>query len=299
MLRKEESAQSRECSHRDERRPGERDRLEESKIDEGLLAPSLPVHETGQRCDGKSQGGCDHRRPPAAIGRLDDPVREGTQEDHDQRLTHAIDTPRLWCSGLRDEPEGRTIAVNPTGRLIQKIERHPTVSTRSPPTTGPRAMLIPTTAAQTPTAWARSFGSVKVFVMMDIATGLSIEPPMAWIMRKTISKVRSGAMLHKSEPNRKESRHHEGALAAEPVSGRTREHQQTGQYERVGIDGPLQSRHRSIEAPADRRQGHVHDGHVEPDDEQAHRADQQDPASTGPGQLVRIGSRPTTSIVEP
>ena len=52
----------------------------------------------------------------------------------------------------------RTTAVSPTGMLIQKIDRHPTELTSTPPTTGPSAMDTPTTAAQTPMAWARRGG---------------------------------------------------------------------------------------------------------------------------------------------
>ena len=63
--------------------------------------------------------------------------------------------------------------------LIQKIERQPTPSTSTPPSTGPRARLIPTVAPHTPIAWARSRGSVKTLRMIPIATGLSIEPPTA------------------------------------------------------------------------------------------------------------------------
>ena len=84
--------------------------------------------------------------------------------------------------------------------LIQKIDRHPTEVTRTPPTTGPSAMDTPTTAAQIPTAWARSRGMVKVFVMIDIATGFSIDPPTAWTMRKTMRKPRLGARLQSREP---------------------------------------------------------------------------------------------------
>ena len=55
-------------------------------------------------------------------------------------------------------------------------------------------------AAQTPMARARSRRSVNVLVMIDIATGLSMDPPMAWTIRKTISQPRPGARLHSSEP---------------------------------------------------------------------------------------------------
>ncbi len=52
-------------------------------------------------------------------------------------------------------------------------------------------------------AWARSRGMVKVLVMIDMATGLSIDPPTAWTMRKTMSRVRLGAKLQRSEPAEK------------------------------------------------------------------------------------------------
>ncbi|KPM53621.1 hypothetical protein ACG83_23635 [Frankia sp. R43] len=94
----------------------------------------------------------------------------------------------------------RVRAIRPIGMLIQKIERQPTHSTRTPPSTGPSAMLIPTTAPQTPMARARSRGSVNVFVMIDIATGLSIEPPTACTIRNATSQCRLGAMLHSREP---------------------------------------------------------------------------------------------------
>ena len=48
-----------------------------------------------------------------------------------------------------------------------------------PPTIGPRAIETPNTAPQTPTACARSRGSVKVLVTIDMATGFIIEPPTA------------------------------------------------------------------------------------------------------------------------
>ena len=36
--------------------------------------------------------------------------------------------------------------------------------------------------------------------MIDIATGLSIEPPTAWTIRNAISQPRLGARLHSNEP---------------------------------------------------------------------------------------------------
>ncbi len=94
----------------------------------------------------------------------------------------------------------RAIAVMPTGMLTQKMLRQPTALTSRPPTTGPSAMDRPTTPPQIPIALARSVRSVKVFVMIDIATGLSIEPPTACTIRKATSAPRLGARLHSREP---------------------------------------------------------------------------------------------------
>lgn len=59
------------------------------------------------------------------------------------------------------------------------------------------------TAPQTPMARARAAGSVKVLVMIDMATGFSIEPPTAWTARKAISVSRLGAREQSSEPSAK------------------------------------------------------------------------------------------------
>ena len=95
------------------------------------------------------------------------------------------------------------MAVRPTGMLIQKMDRQPAVETSMPPSTGPRAMDTPTTAPHTPTACARSLGSVKVLVMIDMATGLSIDPPTACSMRNTTRRPRLGARLQSSDPAEK------------------------------------------------------------------------------------------------
>jgi hypothetical protein len=47
---------------------------------------------------------------------------------------------------------------------------------------------------------------VKVFVMMDMATGLSMDPPTAWSMRNTMRRPRLGARLHSNDPAAKTER---------------------------------------------------------------------------------------------
>ena len=94
-----------------------------------------------------------------------------------------------------------TIAVIPTGMFTQKIDCQPTELTSRPPTTGPSAIDRPTTPPQIPIARARSARSVNVLVMIDIATGLSIDPPIAWSIRNATRAPRLGARLQSSEPS--------------------------------------------------------------------------------------------------
>ena len=150
--------------------------------------------------------------------------------------------------------------------------------TRTPPTTGPSAMETPTTAPQIPTAWARSRGLVKVLVMIDIATGFSIDPPTAWTMRKTMRVSRSGATLQSSEPAANVvSPMTKVRRAPEAVGRRTGDHQEAGQHEGVGVDRPLEARERGVEVVPDGGQRDVHDGDVDPDDQEAHGADRRMP----------------------
>ena len=93
----------------------------------------------------------------------------------------------------------RRIAASPTGRFTQKIDRQSADETAAPPTIGPSAIEMPNSAPQTPTACARSRGSVNVLVMIDIATGLSIEPPTACSTRNATSNSTLGARLHSND----------------------------------------------------------------------------------------------------
>jgi hypothetical protein len=95
----------------------------------------------------------------------------------------------------------RMMAAMPTGMLIQNTPRQPVESTSAPPTTGPRAIDRPNTLPHTPIAFARSLGSVNTFVMIDMATGLSMEPPTACSARNAMRAPRVGARLQASEPS--------------------------------------------------------------------------------------------------
>jgi hypothetical protein len=107
-----------------------------------------------------------------------------------------------------DRDSGTKMAVNriaaaQIGRLIQNTARQLTSSISAPPTIGPSAIEMPTTPPQTPIARARSTRPVNTCVMIDIATGFSIEPPIACSMRARIRISMLGDRLHSSEPSAK------------------------------------------------------------------------------------------------
>ncbi len=77
--------------------------------------------------------------------------------------------------------------------LIQNTPCHPTVSVSRPPATGPTAVLSPNTDPHTPTARARSRGSVITLTTIARATGESIEAPTPWTARAVTSIPAVGA----------------------------------------------------------------------------------------------------------
>ena len=133
-------------------------------------------------------------RPPSAANapRIDGEVqpRLGRLDDPEGQRRRAARSPAAWPTGskrrglrrpgLGDEAQGQ----HDRGEPDRDVDPGRSTASRpprraTPPTIGPSAIEIPKTAPHTPTAWARSRGSVKVLVTIDIATGFSIEPPTA------------------------------------------------------------------------------------------------------------------------
>ncbi len=81
----------------------------------------------------------------------------------------------------------------------------------------------------------------------------------------------------------------EDSSPADPGGDRSRQHQQAGQDEQVGVDRPLQPGDGRAQVPSDRRQRHVDDRDVHADDEQAQAADGQHQVAALAAQL-RHGS---------
>ena len=110
-----------------------------------------------------------------------------------------------------------------------------------PPTIGPSAIEMPTTAPQSPRARARSTRPVKICEMMDSATGLIIEPPMRLQEARADQRVdvrRQAAQQRAEREDRQPDL--EDPPAAEAVAGGTGEHQQRREDQGVDVDDPLQ-----------------------------------------------------------
>ena len=116
---------------------------------------------------------------------------------------------------------------------------------------------MPNTAPQTPTACARSRGSVKVLVMIDIATGFSIEAPTACSTRNATSSPTLGARLHSSDASGEDASRPMTKMRLRPSRSAVEpdEHQQARQHDRVGVDRPLQPGDAGVQVAPDATAG--------------------------------------------
>ena len=119
-----------------------------------------------------------------------------------------------------------------------------------------------------PSALLRSRPSAKVVISSDSAAGASSAPPRPWSARNAMSDPSDQARPHSSELSEKTpSPTRKQAPPTEEVCKPTAEEQGAAEHDRVGGDHPLQTRLREAEVHLDRRQGDVHDRHVEDDHE--------------------------------
>ena len=110
--------------------------------------------------------------------------------------------------------------------------------------------------------------SVKVVVRIESAAGVIVAAPRPWRARAAMSDSSLQARPHRREPTEKMTRPAmKMTLTPENVRQTPAEQEETAEDERVGADHPLQVLLREAKIRLDRRQGDVHDGDVEHDDE--------------------------------
>ena len=95
---------------------------------------------------------------------------------------------------------GRTAAkaVRPSGTLTRKIQRQPSPSVSSPPTSGPTARASPMVAAHAPTAPARR-GPGYAAAISGMAVASSSPPPIPCTPRARLSTSGASAAAHAPE----------------------------------------------------------------------------------------------------
>ena len=182
--------------------------------------------------------------------------------------------------GSRDSGTSAGAAARATatiGRLTRNTEPQLKCSISQPPATGPIAMPRPATAAQIPIAFGRSSAG-KTFVRIDRVEGMMSAPPIPMRARLAISMSALVASADSSEAAPNTARpDHERQPATEAVAEAAHGQQQAREYERVGVDDPLQGARRGVELALDRRQSNVEDRVVQRDDQQGHGQDDERP----------------------
>jgi hypothetical protein len=110
--------------------------------------------------------------------------------------------------------------------------------------------------------------------MIDIATGFSIAHRLERAEGDQGTQGRREATQQGTEREQPQP-DLEHPAPAEPVGHRTREHQQAGDDQRVGVDHPLQATDRCVQRLLDRGQRHIGDRRVKPRHDHAQAAGQQ------------------------
>ena len=179
------------------------------------------------------------------------------------------------ATGALDSGTNRAVsamAARPIGMLIQNTPRQPTVSTSTPPRTGPSASDRPHAPPQAPIAF-RTFGPVSERVGNDrhrhwVEHGPADRLHHAERDQPAQSRgqaAQPGAAVNTARPIWKTRRQ------ANPVGGRAGQHEQAGQDQDVAVDGPLQAETSACRSADDRRRD-VDERTVQADDEQARAA---------------------------
>ena len=111
-------------------------------------------------------------------------------------------------AGSRDSRSRAIAATNaatPIGRFRKKMDRQPSVSVSTPPTSGPIAVAPPRVAPKTPSARA-SAAPENSARSSGVAVANSTAPPTPWSPRNNCSASAVGATAHVSDPTVKITR---------------------------------------------------------------------------------------------
>ena len=166
---------------------------------------------------------------------------------------------------------------SPIGTFSQKIHFHEIPCTIAPPTTGPRAIAMPPTAPQAPSARPRRSAGTAAERIVSVS-GVTMAAPIPWTIRARINAVVPGDRAAAAEPSVKTARptmsmrrRPKRSPSVAPVSSRT------ANDSVYAFIGPLEARERRVELDPDHRQRGRDHQVVERPHEQRHRRDDEGP----------------------
>jgi hypothetical protein len=247
-----------------------------AQVDQRLGVVALPEDQRRTTGEGAGEAGEDQVRAPAVVRRLDDPEDEQAEGEDHQHLAERVEPARVRRLRFRHV-------------LVGEDDRRDPDRDVDPEDRAPVDRLHEDAADQ------RAAGDADPG---DAAPPADRPGALAWLGEDVGDDRHRDRVQHRAadrldhaegdqpaEPggDRAESRADregdqadlEGAPPAEPVAGRSGQHQEAGDHQRVGVDRPLGTGDRGAEVLLDRRQRDVQDRHVEPDDQHAHAADRE------------------------
>ena len=238
-VEEQEPAQRRERADRDRARPRERRAAEEAHLEERLPAAELVENERHEAREREREQRQDPRRRPAGPGSLDDRVGQRRQRRDHEQLPDRVEPARVRGTRLGHERGGQ----HERDRADRDVhEEH-----RAPPD---RVHEGP--AEDRPERHAQSEHRAP-HPDRDRALARVVEHVADDRHRDRVEHRSPDCLKHperdqqlqgRGDPaqERAEREHHEPRLehplAPDAVGGRSRQHQQAGQHQRVGVDRP-------------------------------------------------------------
>ena len=179
---------------------------------------------------------------------------------------------------LRHVPVAATMTKTPSGRLIRKIARQDTASTRYPPKSGPMAAATP------PRPGPRADGTRPIArpeARLDHRQAPGSQQRAAHALDQPSGDQEAGAGRHGAEQRGHGEEHHaddEYPASPVPVAERAPEQDHRGERQQVAVEDPLQRRRGGMEVTADVRQRDVDHRAVQERHAGAEHGDRQNPS---------------------
>ena len=224
-------------------------------------------------------------QPPTR--RLDDAVGEAGQQGDDQHLPDTVDAARFGGAGLGDVAEGQDSGDQADGDVDPEDGPPPDRADQQAPDDRAQRHAEPDDGAPDPDRLRPLLGVGER--VGDDRHGHRVEHRTADGLDHAEHHQRSevgGQAAEEGSAHEGHEADHEGLAPAQAVRRGSREHQQAGQDQGVGVDGPLQAGDRGVQVFPDGGEGDVDDGHVEAHDQEAHGADEEDADAPAAAQLV-------------